>query len=219
MKFKTIAEAFNHYMNSSIADIEKRAAEIKQLVDTDANADIVSLNIELEGLKQAKANVEQRSAGTPGSGFNPITGMNFERRASYEATEGDIFASTEYRNAFYKTLLGHKLNEFETAAFNRAMTDSATTLLALLPTWRQLSRLPPLTRLSARRALWAVSCLPAVASMYPQRLCSLWERLPLRLHGIPRARPSRAPSQALLISALARLRLSKYFRSAQRLSA
>lgn len=123
MKFKTIAEAFNHYMNSSIADIEKRAAEIKQIVDTDPNADIASLNIELEGLKQAKANVEQRSAGTPGSGFNPITGMNFERRASYEATEGDVFASTEYRNAFYKTLLGHKLNEFETAAFNRALTE------------------------------------------------------------------------------------------------
>lgn len=123
MKFKTIAEAFNHYMNSSIADIEKRAAEIKQIVDTDPNADIASLNIELEGLKQAKANVEQRSAGTPGSGFNPITGMSFERRASYDATEGDVFASAEYRNAFYKTLLGHKLNEFETAAFNRAMTE------------------------------------------------------------------------------------------------
>lgn len=123
MKFKNIAEAFNHYMNSSIKEIEQRAAEIGKLIDTDANADIASLNIELEGLKQAKANVEQRSAGTPGSGFNPITGMSFERRASYEATEGDVFASTEYRNAFYKTLLGHKLNTFEAAAFDRAMTE------------------------------------------------------------------------------------------------
>ena len=103
MKFKTIAEAFNHYMNSSITDIEKRAAEIKTLVDTDANADIAGLNIELEGLKQAKTNVEQRSQ-KPGTQFNPITGASFETRASQEATEGDVFASAEYRNAFYKNL-------------------------------------------------------------------------------------------------------------------
>ena len=57
MKFKNIAEAFNHYMNSSIKEIEQRAAEIGKLIDTDASADIASLNIELEGLKQAKANV------------------------------------------------------------------------------------------------------------------------------------------------------------------
>ncbi len=122
MKFKTIAEAFNHYMNSTVSEIEKRAAEIGKLIDTDANADMDSLNIELDGLKQAKANVEQRSAGM-GSGFNPITGMNFETRSSYEATEGDVFASTEYRNAFYKTLLGQKLNNFEQAAFDRATTE------------------------------------------------------------------------------------------------
>ena len=120
MKFKNIAEAFNHYMNSSAKEIEQRAAEIGKLIDTDANADIASLNIELEGLKQAKTNAEQRSAGT---GFNPITGANFERRASYDATEGDVLASAEYRNAFYKTLLGQKLNDFEKAAFDRAMTE------------------------------------------------------------------------------------------------
>lgn len=122
MKFKTIAEAFNHYMNSSIEDIEKRAGEIKQIVDTDPSADITSLNIELEGLKQAKLNVEQRSLGT-GSGFNPITGMNFERRASYDATDGDVFASVEYRNAFFKTLLGQKLNDFEKAAWDKAIDE------------------------------------------------------------------------------------------------
>lgn len=120
MKFKNVAEAFNHYMNTSVKEIEQRAAEIGKLIDTDENADVATLNIELEGLKQAKENAEQRSGGV---GFNPITGMSFERRASYDATEGDVFASTEYRNAFYKTLLGQKLNEFETAAFNRALAE------------------------------------------------------------------------------------------------
>jgi HK97 family phage major capsid protein len=122
MKFNTIAEAFNHYMNSTVKEIEQRAAEIGHLIDTDANADVASLNIELDGLKQAKENIEQRSAGAQG-GFNPVTGMAFERRASYEATEGDVFASAEYRNAFYKTLLGQKLTGFEKAAFDRAMVE------------------------------------------------------------------------------------------------
>ena len=120
MKFKTIAEAFNHYMNSSIEEIEKRAKEIKQIVDTDPNADIASLNVELEGLKQAKENIEQRSQ-KPGQQFNPITGASFEPRASYDATDGDVFASAEYRSAFFKNLLGHQLNAHEEAAFKRAM--------------------------------------------------------------------------------------------------
>jgi len=120
MKFKTIAEAFNHYMNSSIEEIEKRAKEIKQIVDTDPNADIASLNVELEGLKQAKENIEQRSQKS-GQQFNPITGASFEPRASYDATDGDVFASAEYRSAFFKHLLGHQLNAHEEAAFKRAM--------------------------------------------------------------------------------------------------
>ena len=131
MKFKTIAEAFNHYMNSSIQDIEKRAAEIKQIVDTDPNADIASLNIELEGLKQAKTNVEQRSQ-RPGAQFNPITGASFERRVLTKLPRAtfSLPRSTE-------TLLQNPVrptNEFETAAFNRAMTEQPADALALLPT-------------------------------------------------------------------------------------
>ena len=72
MKFKNIAEAFNYYRNHNIADIEKRTAEIGNLINTDPNIDIQELNIELEGLKQAKENIEERSQGS--QQFNPITG-------------------------------------------------------------------------------------------------------------------------------------------------
>lgn len=132
MKFNTIAEAFNHYRNSSIEEIERRAAEIKGTIESDPKADILALNIEISGLQQAKENVQSKAPSgdpnaEPGAAqrgtFNPITGMSFERRASYEATEGDVYASAEYRSAFYKTLLGQKLNAFETAAFNRAMSE------------------------------------------------------------------------------------------------
>jgi HK97 family phage major capsid protein len=144
MKFKTIAEAFNYYRNHSVVDIEKRAQEIGQLIDKDPNADIESLNIELDGLKEAKKNIEERSAGNPGaagSGFNPITGMSFNQNQN-RVPEGDqLFASAEYRSAFYKTLLNQKLNEVETAIMKQAglekRADAFNTLsnsAAVLPT-------------------------------------------------------------------------------------
>ena len=147
MKFKTIAEAFNHYRTSTLEEIERRAAEIKNIISTDAGADVNALNIELDGLAQAKENIKQRS-GDPngqqgGSGFNPISGagMAFERRASYDATEGDVLNSAEYRSAFMKTLLGRKLNSFEEAAFKRAMNEqradafaTSANAAAVLPT-------------------------------------------------------------------------------------
>ena len=117
MKFKNIAEAFNYYRNHSIADIEKRTAEIGNLINTDPNINIQELNIELEGLKQAKENIEERSQGS--QQFNPITGMSFA--GATESVKGDVFESTEYRNAFFKTMLGQKLTDVEERTFKRAM--------------------------------------------------------------------------------------------------
>lgn len=146
MKFKTIAEAFNHYRTATLEEIERRAADIKNTISTDAGADVNALNIELDGLAQAKENIKQRSGdpnGQQGGGFNPIdgAGMAFERRASYDATEGDVLNSAEYRSAFMKTLLGRKLNSFEEAAFNRAMNEqradafaTSANAAAVLPT-------------------------------------------------------------------------------------
>lgn len=118
MTFTNISQAFNHYRTASVADIERRAAEIKGIIESDPNADMASLNIEISGLQQAKENAVEKQTET--RSFNPITGTNFERRASVEAIEGDVLSSVEYRNAFYKKLLGHKLNQFEEAAFTRA---------------------------------------------------------------------------------------------------
>lgn len=143
MKFKTIAEAFNHYRTATLEEIERRAAEIKNTIATDACADMNALNIELDGLAQAKENLQQRGASGQQQNFNPIAGggMTFERRASYEATEGDVLNSAEYRSAFMKRLLGRKLNSFEEAAFNRAMNEqradaysTSTSVAAVLPT-------------------------------------------------------------------------------------
>lgn len=122
MDFQTVQEAFNHYRNHSLQEIESRAQEIGNLVDNNPQADVNSLNIELDGLKEAKANVEQRNQ-HQGQSFNPITGMNFQQN---QVPKENIFESTEYRNAFYKTMLGQKLSEVETRTFNQAMEQQET---------------------------------------------------------------------------------------------
>ena len=77
MTFKNIAEVFNYYKDKEISEIEKRAKEINNLIDTDANADIDALNLELDGLKQAKMNTLERKNQSM-TNFNPITKMTFE---------------------------------------------------------------------------------------------------------------------------------------------
>lgn len=140
MKFKTVAEAFNYYMGKGIGEIEARAAAIKAEIDSNANADINSLNIELEGLKQAKLNIEERSQKQP-SNFNPITGMNFENKE--QQMPEDVLGSKEYRSAFYKSLLGQEMTDFETKVFNQGLKeaekrasvfDTMTSAAAVLPT-------------------------------------------------------------------------------------
>lgn len=122
MKFKTIAEAYNFYKTKTAAEIEKRAAEIKNTIATDAKADVEALNIEAQGMDQAMAEIRaaEGATGAEFRGFNFLEGVNFETRGSYEAVEGDVFASAEYRSAFYKSLMGQTLSAKEKAAFERA---------------------------------------------------------------------------------------------------
>lgn len=125
MNFKTVAEAFNYYRNFSIADIEKRTQEVKGIIETDPNCDITKLNIELTGLAQAKENAQDKEkdaqADTEARSFTPITGATFKDGASAEAVTGDVYASKEYRSAFFKSLMGKELNQAEKNAMNRAM--------------------------------------------------------------------------------------------------
>lgn len=121
MKFNTIAEAFNHYRNFTVADMEKRAAEIRGIIATDANADVDAFNVELDGIMQAKQNAEQRSAQAGGAkSFNVVTGAN-TAGVKKSFNRETVCDTPEYRSAFYKTLLGRTLNEDEKNAFSVAM--------------------------------------------------------------------------------------------------
>ena len=112
MKFKTVEESFNHYNGLGLGEIEKRSKEIQDIVNTDPNADINSLNIEVEGLNKAKDNlVEKRKSILS---FNPITGMG-KTNETNEANK-DIIDTVEYRDGFFKNLLGQELSPAEKRA-------------------------------------------------------------------------------------------------------
>lgn len=123
--FNTVQEAFNHYRNSSLEEIETRAGEIKGTIENDPDADVTKLNVEIEGLNQAKANIKDKE-NNEGKGdgnvqqrsYNPITGGQI--RGQLELNKDTIFESNEYRSAFFKTMPGQDLSNLEQSAFNIA---------------------------------------------------------------------------------------------------
>lgn len=142
MKFKTIAEAFNYWNAKTVQEIEARAAEIKGIIEKDAGADVAALNIEIEGLRQAKENLEQRSQIQQPNidGLNLICGGNLRTGAPEMRTEANVFDTAEYRSAFFKNLLGQELTQQESAAMNRARMErrsafmGSTDAAAIIPT-------------------------------------------------------------------------------------
>lgn len=77
--FNTVQEAFNHYRNASLEDIETRAGEIRGTIENDPEADVTKLNIEIEGLNQAKENIkEKEQEQVEQRSYNPITGQQFK---------------------------------------------------------------------------------------------------------------------------------------------
>ena len=139
MKFKNVAEAFNFYRNKTVEEMETRAAAINKEIDENAECDIEALNIELRGIKEARENVELRSA-NPAAGLEIVTGRKHDEKKTFGA---DVYETAEYRSAFFKSMLGQTMTATEKAAFDTGMklaetrTDafvSSTDAAAIVPT-------------------------------------------------------------------------------------
>ncbi|EGQ2804302.1 phage major capsid protein [Staphylococcus pseudintermedius] len=118
--FNTVQEAFNHYRNASLKDIETRAGEIRGTIENDPEADVTKLNIEIEGLNQAKENIkEKEQEQVENRSYNPITGQQFKQ--NNEIQNNNVFGTEEYRSAFFKKMLGQELSDVEQRSFNHAM--------------------------------------------------------------------------------------------------
>lgn len=128
MKFKTTQEAFNYWNQKTLAEIETRSQELIAELDK-PEADVNAMNIEVDGLKQAKDNqLEKRNQQKENikTIFNPITGSNGNEGAKQTMTD-TIFETPEYRSAFYKDILGHELTTEERNAMNQAQIEMRAT--------------------------------------------------------------------------------------------
>lgn len=137
MKFNTVAEAFNYYRTQSVEDMQKRAAAIGAEIDSNADADVEALNIELKGIKEARDNVEARSDVKRTLSFFEGGDMKPQKR-SFDAET--VLDTEEYRTAFFKTMLGQKLSDVEKRAFELATEtradayNASSNSAAVLPT-------------------------------------------------------------------------------------
>ncbi len=143
MKFENVAQAFNFYNQKTIAQIEKRAAEIESELSADG-ADVQSLNIELEGMKAAKENIEE-AQGLLNNAKTTLLNLieTSDNGNAAPMDEEKVLSSDEYRTAFYKTLQGKKLNsaeiramKFARARFEKRAGDfnTSTNSAAIIPT-------------------------------------------------------------------------------------
>lgn len=141
MAYETVMQAFNAYRTKSIAEMEARAAEIRSEVQTNPNADITALNIELDGIAQAKENAQSAARQSIESrAAQLITGTSFKQGMAPEP-KGDVVASPEYRSGFYKQLLGQQLEVAERNALEQASAErrsdsfsTTTSAAAVIPT-------------------------------------------------------------------------------------
>lgn len=137
MKFNTVAEAFNYYRTQSVEDMQKRAAAIGAEIDSNADADVEALNIELKGIKEARDNAEARSDVKRTLSFFEGGDMKPQKR-SFDAET--VLDTEEYRTAFFKTMLGQKLSDVEKRAFDLAIEtradayNTSSNSAAVLPT-------------------------------------------------------------------------------------
>lgn len=137
MKFNTVSEAFNYYRTQSVEDMQKRAAAIGKEIESNADADVEALNIELKGIKEARDNAETRSEAKRTLSFFEGGDMKPQKR-DFDAET--VLDTEEYRSAFFKTMLGQKLSEVEKRAFDVATEtradayNTSSNSAAVLPT-------------------------------------------------------------------------------------
>ena len=136
----TIQDYFNKYQNLSEAEIQARATAIEAEINSNADADIAELNTELEALKQVKENLEERAQKFTGQKFNPLSLQSTTAKKTFS---DNVLDEPEYRNAFFKTLLGQKLSDVETSAYTAGRLEmekrddaftTSTTGAAVIPT-------------------------------------------------------------------------------------
>ena len=116
-------------------EIEARKLEIRDMLSSDAEIDMESIDTELRALETEKSEIEKRQAlaGQINIGqveATPIIKPQVEERGVEKMEREQLLSSQEYRTAFFKNLQGKPMSEVE----QRALTTAAVSAGSAVPT-------------------------------------------------------------------------------------
>lgn len=118
-------EYYNKYLNFTKEEIDNRVIELRNLIiNTDIEDKIPELNNELNAIVEVlenKYNIKERS----------YKMENYKPQIEVKESE-DVLSTKEYRNAFYKTVLGKELSDIEKESFNKAKLEKRTDVFGTL---------------------------------------------------------------------------------------
>lgn len=119
-----------------IAEINARKAELRAMLETDANANLDEIEKELRDLDTEMQGIERRKTIAGGINAGTVVGNPIANPVTSRSTQEPTFTrenvlgSPEYRTAWAKTLMQRKLTEVEKRALETALTTTATEYVA-----------------------------------------------------------------------------------------
>ena len=142
-------------------EIEARKLEIRDMLSSDAEIDMESIDTELRALETEKSEIEKRQAlaGQINIGqveATPIIKPQVEERGVEKMEREQLLSSQEYRTAFFKNLQGKPMSEVE----QRALTTAAVSAGSAVPTQTLNQIIDKLRQTSALYNYITVSFVP-----------------------------------------------------------
>jgi HK97 family phage major capsid protein len=142
-------------------EIEARKLEIRELLSSDAEIDMESIDTELRALETEKSEIEKRQALAQQINVGqieatPIIKPQVEERGVEKMEREQFLASAEYRSAFFKNLQGKPMSEVE----QRALTTASGSAGGAVPTQTLNQIIDKLRQTSALYNYITVSFVP-----------------------------------------------------------
>ena len=142
-------------------EIEARKLEIRDMLSSDAEIDMESIDTELRALETEKSEIEKRQAlaGQINIGqveATPIIKPQVEERGVEKMEREQLLSSQEYRTAFFKNLQGKPMSEVE----QRTLTTAAVSAGTAVPTQTLNQIIDKLRQTSALYNYITVSFVP-----------------------------------------------------------
>lgn len=99
-----------------MAEIKARKAELRSLLESDDQVDLDAIEKELRELDEEFTNLEKRQQTINGINDGTVPANVIPNPVAVRSSDSEEQREKEYRNAFFKNLMGRSLNEAERRA-------------------------------------------------------------------------------------------------------